>query len=255
MAPIGPHSDPKFLALVDGIFTNTTRTIYVFIQKRIDYMTHKEQLAAIKAFSFKKMSGDATGHNFDHIQRVIKTAQRILKDEPADATITLAAAYLHDVADDKLVSDPATLEQEIRDFLQNIDFTEEQINEILYITHNLSFSKSLSANPPKLSLAGQIVQDADRLDAIGAIGITRAIYYGGANSETIYDPNIQPRKSMNKAEYRNLDNETIINHFYEKLLKLTAMMNTPTAKKIAEQRHQYMLDFLDEFKAEWDAKK
>jgi len=218
-------------------------------------MTNEAQLAAIKKFSFEKMSGDATGHNFDHIQRVIKTAKRILQTEDADPLITLAAAYLHDVADDKLVDDPDALEQEIKKFLLSIDFNEEQVAEVLYITHNLSFSKSLSKNPPKLSLAGQIVQDADRLDAIGAIGITRAVYYGGAHAETIFDPAIEPRQSMNKAEYRNLNNETIINHFYEKLLKLTAMMNTPTAKKIAEKRHQYMVDFLDEFKAEWDAEK
>jgi len=218
-------------------------------------MTNETQLAAIKKFSFDKMSGDATGHNFDHIQRVIKTAKRILQTEDADPLITLAAAYLHDVADDKLVDNPAALEHEIKEFLLSIDFTEEQVDEVLYITHNLSFSKSLSKNPPKLSLAGQIVQDSDRLDAIGAIGIIRAIYYGGAHAETIYDPTIEPRQSMNKAEYRNLNNETIINHFYEKLLKLTAMMNTPTAKKIAEKRHQYMLDFLDEFKTEWDAEK
>ncbi|MFC6177179.1 HD domain-containing protein [Companilactobacillus huachuanensis] len=218
-------------------------------------MTYDEQITAIKKFSFEKMSGDATGHNFDHIQRVIKTSKRILQTENADSLITLASAYLHDVADDKLVDDPAALEQEIKEFLTSIDFNNEQIAEVIYITHNLSFSKSLSKNPPKLSLAGQIVQDADRLDAIGAIGITRAVYYGGAHSETIYDPDIEPRRQMNKAQYRNLNNETIINHFYEKLLKLTAMMNTPTAKKIAEQRHQYMLDFLDEFKAEWDAEK
>lgn len=218
-------------------------------------MTYEKQLTAIKEFSYEKMRGDSTGHNFDHIQRVIKTTQKILKTEPADPLITLAAAYLHDVADDKLVSDPEALESEIKSFLMENEFTTEQVDEILYITHNLSFSKSLSANPPKLSLAGQIVQDADRLDAIGAIGIIRAIYYGGANAETIYDPKIKPRQTMNKQEYRNLNNETIINHFYEKLLKLTAMMNTPTAKKIAERRHQYMLDFLDEFKAEWDAEK
>lgn len=218
-------------------------------------MTNDEQLSAIEQYSYRKMRGDSTGHNFDHIKRVVKTAKRILKEEPANTQITLAAAYLHDVADDKLVDDPAALENEIKTFLRSIEFTDEQIEEIIYITHNLSFSKSLSATPPKLSLAGQIVQDADRLDAIGAIGITRAIYYGGANSETIYDPTIAPRQSMNKAQYRNLDNETIINHFYEKLLKLTGMMNTPTAKKIAKGRHQYMLDFLDEFKAEWDAQK
>lgn len=218
-------------------------------------MTTEEKIQAIQQYSYDKMSNDTTGHNFDHIQRVVKTAKRILKTEPADQLITLAAAYLHDVADDKLVSDPEKLETEIKSFLSKIDFSSEQIEEIIYITHNLSFSKSLSTNPPKLSLAGQIVQDADRLDAIGAIGITRAIYYGGANSETIYDPKIQPRQKMDKKEYRDLSNETIINHFYEKLLKLTDMMNTPTAKKIAEQRHQYMLDFLDEFKVEWDSKK
>lgn len=218
-------------------------------------MTNEDKLTAIKNYSYRKMSTDSTGHNFDHIQRVIKTATRILKDEPADPLITLSAAYLHDVADDKLVADPEKLETEIKEFLKSIAFTSQQITEIIYITHNLSFSKSLSTNPPKLSLAGQIVQDADRLDAIGAIGITRAIYYGGAHAETIYDPKIAPRQTMNKAEYRNLNDETIINHFYEKLLKLTGMMNTPTAKKIAEKRHQYMLDFLDEFKAEWDSKK
>ena len=222
---------------------------------RDEEMTNQNQLSKVKKFSYNKMKNDSTGHNFDHIQRVIKTVQKLLKIEAADPVITLSAAYLHDVADDKLVKDPAKLETEIRQFLKEADFTPEQIDEILYITHNLSFSKSLGKNPPKLSLAGQIVQDADRLDAIGAIGITRAIYYGGANSETIYDPTILPREKMDKKEYRNLSDETIINHFYEKLLKLTSMMNTPTAKKIAEQRHQYMLDFLEEFKAEWNSEK
>jgi Predicted HD superfamily hydrolase len=227
----------------------------LLIQKRIDFMTYEQQLEAIKQYSYSKMHQDSTGHNFDHIQRVINMVQKILKTEDADPSITLAAAYLHDVADDKLVADPAKLEADMKEFLHRIDFTDEQVAEVLFITHNISFSKSLSKNPPKLSLAGQIVQDADRLDAIGAIGITRAIYYGGANSETIYDPRIAPRQTMNKSEYRNLANETIINHFYEKLLKLTGMMNTPTAKLIAQKRHQYMLDFLDEFKAEWNTEK
>lgn len=218
-------------------------------------MTTDEQLAAIQQYSYQKMHNDSTGHNFDHIERVIKTANRILKTEPADRLITLAAAYLHDVADDKLVSDPTTVEQGIKEFLKSIEFSTAQIEEVMYITHNMSFSKSLGPDRPKLSLAGQIVQDSDRLDAIGAIGITRAIYYGGAHAETIYDPQIKPRTTMDKKEYRNLSNETIINHFYEKLLKLTSMMNTPTAKRIAEKRHQYMLDFLDEFQNEWDAKK
>ena len=217
-------------------------------------MTNQAQLLQVKAFSYRKMKHDATGHNFDHIQRVVKTVQKLLTTEAADPTITLTAAYLHDVADDKLVKDPRKLELEIRQFLKATDFTAEQIDEILYITHNLGFSKSLQAEPPKLSLAGQIVQDADRLDAIGAIGITRAIYYGGVHRETIYDPEILPRTTLDKAAYRNLADETIINHFYEKLLKLTAMMNTESAQKIAQKRHQYLLDFLDEFKSEWTGK-
>lgn len=214
-------------------------------------MNTEKQIESIRNFSYQKMVTDHTGHNFDHIERVIKMATRIAKEEKTDKLITLGAAYLHDVADDKLVDDPDRLESEIREFLKNIELTAEQINEIMYITHNLSFSKSLSKNPPKLSLPGQVVQDSDRLDAIGAIGITRAIYYGGANAETIYDPAVKPREKMNKAEYRNLDNETIINHFYEKLLKLTSMMNTPTAKKIALHRQQFMYEFLNEFKSEW----
>ncbi|WP_125588527.1 HD domain-containing protein [Companilactobacillus jidongensis] len=214
-------------------------------------MNSDKQIEKIRQFSYKKMVTDRTGHNFDHIERVVKMATRLSNEEHTDKLITIGAAYLHDVADDKLVADPTALEVEIKDFLKQIELSEEQITEIMYITHNLSFSKSLSKNPPELSLAGQVVQDSDRLDAIGAIGITRAIYYGGVNAETIYDPSIKPREKMNKTEYRNLDNETIINHFYEKLLKLTSMMNTPTAKRIALHRQQFMYEFLNEFKSEW----
>lgn len=218
-------------------------------------MKQSEQIQKIREFSYQKMSQDHTGHNFDHIERVVKMATRISKEEETDPLLTIGAAYLHDVADDKLVSDPEKLEKEIHDFLVSIKLTDQEIEEILFTTHNLGFSKSLGKNPPKLSHAGQVVQDSDRLDAIGAIGITRAIYYGGVYKETIYDPNIKPRENMSKKEYRNLEDETIINHFYEKLLKLESMMNTETAKKIAKDRQQYMLEFLAEFKAEWNSEK
>ncbi|WP_125711813.1 HD domain-containing protein [Companilactobacillus kedongensis] len=218
-------------------------------------MELSQQIKKIRDFAYGKMHNDATGHNFDHIVRVIKSVDTILLTEHADHLITYGAAYLHDVADDKLVDDPAELEKEIADFLKSIELTAQQIEEILYITHNLSFSKTLSPNPPKLSLAGQIVQDADRLDAIGAIGIIRAIYYGGVNAQVIFDPKMKPRTNMDKKEYRNLKDETIINHFYEKLIKLRAMMNTETAKKIADGRHEFMLQFLDEFKGEWNGEK
>ena len=122
------------------------------------------------------------------------------------------------------------------------------------VINNISFAHTLDKEEVKLSIIGQIVRDADWLDAIGAIGITRAIYYGGGHHEKIYDPAIKPRHNMSREEYRNLANETIINHFDEKLLHLKDMMNTETAKKIANHRQQVMLDFLDEFHAEWDAK-
>lgn len=218
-------------------------------------MDTTEQIQKIHDFSYSKMETDRTGHNFDHIERVVKMATRIANEEKSDKLITLAAAYLHDVADDKLVDDPAKLELEISNFLKSIGLNEKQVEEILFITHNLSFSKTLSDNPPKLTLAGKIVQDADRLDAIGALGITRAVYYGGVYEEVIYDPDIKPRENMTKNEYRNLDNETIINHFYEKLLKLAGMMNTPTAKKTSDERQKFMIGFLDEFKAEWNLEK
>jgi len=118
---------------------------------------------------------------------------------------------------------------------------------------NMSYHKTLDGTAKPLPLEGQIVQDADRLDAIGAIGISRAIYFGGHFGEKIYDPAVTPRTEMTHAEYRNLDNETIINHFYEKLLTLKDLMNTTAAKQLAEHRQQVMLDFLAEYKAEWNA--
>ncbi|GAJ26676.1 metal dependent phosphohydrolase [Liquorilactobacillus sucicola DSM 21376 = JCM 15457] len=213
------------------------------------------QLKNIRSFSYKKMHLDKTGHGFDHIQRVVNMSEQLLKYENADNLVTLSAAYLHDVADDKLSDDPAALEEEMRTFLQKNSLTTAQITKIILITQNLSFSKSLESDRLELSLEGKIVQDADRLDAIGAIGITRAIYYGGAHAEKIYDPAILPRQTMTKKEYRDLSQETIINHFYEKLLKIKDMLNTETAKRIAESRQQVMLSFLDSFKREWNAEK
>ncbi|MFT8724075.1 MAG: HD domain-containing protein [Liquorilactobacillus nagelii] len=216
-----------------------------------------QQLRAIHQYTYEKMKSDKTGHGFDHIQRVVNLTKYIAAQEtqPFNYLTAVSAAYLHDIADDKLVTDVQASETEMKNFLTSIEFLPSQIAAITTITHNMSFSKSLENKHQQLSLAGQIVQDADRLDAIGAIGITRAIYYGGAHQEIIYDPKIKPRKSFSKQEYRDLANETIINHFYEKLLKLKALMNTTGGKQLAEQRQQFMLDFLTEFKAEWTGEK
>lgn len=212
-----------------------------------------EQLATIETYATQQLAADKSGHGLDHINRVVTNAKMLLAEEPsADYVLTLAAAYLHDVIDDKLVDDVPAAEQHVVDLLKSVDMSQEKIETVMLIIKNMSFSKTLTDDQQKLPLEGQIVQDSDRLDAIGAIGITRAIYYGGHHSEKIYDPQIAPRKHMTKAEYRNLDNETIINHFYEKLLKLAEQMNTPVAQRIAKKRQQTMLDFLDAFKGEWN---
>ena len=217
-------------------------------------MTEITVLAAVRQFSQAKMGDDETGHGFDHIQRVVGLADRISQSYPdADHLETLTAAYLHDVIDEKLVDDTVAASEEVRQFLTDQGFTSAQVDAIFLIMDNMSYHKTLDGTAKPLPLEGQIVQDADRLDAIGAIGISRAIYFGGHFGEKIYDPAVKPRTEMTHAEYRNLDNETIINHFYEKLLTLKDLMNTTAAKQLAEHRQQVMLDFLTEYKAEWNA--
>ncbi|GIW59914.1 MAG: hypothetical protein KatS3mg087_0980 [Patescibacteria group bacterium] len=161
------------------------------------------------------------------------------------------AALLHDIVDPK-VSGALTL-SELRTYLENIYLSLESdplkdsdIAHILHIIDNMSFSKNLDA-PQKLSLEGQIVQDADRLDAIGAIGIARCFAYGGSSGREIYNPEIPFVKPQTKEEYRSLINGPSINHFYEKLLHLKDLMNTDSAKNIAQRRHQFMQNFLNQF--------
>ncbi|WP_061776764.1 HD domain-containing protein [Levilactobacillus senmaizukei] len=217
-------------------------------------MTASAVLAKVRAFSQAKMGNDETGHGFDHIQRVVGLADHISQSYPkADYVLTITAAYLHDVIDEKLVADTVAASAEVRQFLSDQGLTIPQIDTVFLIMDNMSYHKTLDGTAKPLPLEGQIVQDADRLDAIGAIGISRAIYFGGHFGEKIYDPAVKPRTEMTHAEYRNLDNETIINHFYEKLLTLKDLMNTEAAKRLAEHRQQVMLDFLAEYKAEWNA--
>ena len=217
-------------------------------------MKQAEQLTAIKEYTIQKLGQDKTGHGIDHIKRVIKMSKRLAMGEKVDPFFSIVAAYLHDTIDEKLVDNVEAAKQELVDYLKQNDFSDDQVKIIMDVINNISFAHTLDKEEVKLSIIGQIVRDADWLDAIGAIGITRAIYYGGGHHEKIYDPAIKPRHNMSREEYRNLANETIINHFDEKLLHLKDMMNTETAKKIANHRQQVMLDFLDEFHAEWDAK-
>lgn len=218
-------------------------------------LTNEEQatLEAIDQFVFSKLNDDRTGHDYAHIQRVVKMAKRLASEtEATDLFIVLASSELHDVIDEKIVDNQATAEVEVKQFLQDQKVRTDRIEAIFDIITHMSFSKNLEHHY-KLKLEGQIVQDSDRLDAIGAIGIGRVFYYGGAHGHVMYDPKIAPRDKMTHAQYRQ--NETVINHFYEKLLKLAGLMNTDAAKQIADQRTTVLTDFLDEFKAEWNQNK
>jgi len=213
------------------------------------------ELTEITHYMQQALDQDNSGHSVDHINRVVALANRILLNEPsADAFVVRAAALLHDVYDDKLFNTEAeALEAKVNliQFLQHLEITQDTIDHIIAIIDNMSWSKSLEGQAKPLDINGQIVQDADRLEAMGAIAITRAITYGAVKNRVLYDPSIAPRTAKNKAEYRN-DDSTTINHFYEKLLLIKDRLNTETAHQIATSRQQFMLDFLEQFKSEWD---
>ena len=206
----------------------------------------------VATFVKSKLSGEGTGHDWWHIYRVHHNSKLILQTEPqANSFIVEMAALLHDIVDPK-VSGALTL-SELRIYLENIQpspssgpLNNLDIEHILHIIDNISFSKNLDS-AQKLSLEGQIVQDADRLDAIGAIGIARCFAYGGSRGREIYNPEIPFIKPQTKEEYRSLINGPSINHFFEKLLHLKDLMNTESARKIAQSRHQFMLNYLDQF--------
>lgn len=213
-----------------------------------------DQLEMINRYMKDALTKDNTGHSIDHINRVLALANKILAHEKkADAFVVRAAALLHDVYDDKLYDsqeDILAAKNNMVSFLLSIGVHPEMIEEITYIIDNMSWSKSLEGTQ-ELNINGQIVQDADRLEAMGAIAITRAITYGAVKNRVLYDPEIQPHLPQNKTDYRN-QKSTTINHFYEKLLLIQDKLNTDTARKISESRQQFMLSFLAQFKAEWE---
>lgn len=213
-----------------------------------------DQLEMINRYMKDALIKDNTGHSIDHINRVLALANKILAHEKkADAFVVRAAALLHDVYDDKLYDsqeDILAAKNNMISFLLSIGVHPEMIEEITYIIDNMSWSKSLEGTQ-ELNINGQIVQDADRLEAMGAIAITRAITYGAVKNRVLYDPEIQPHLPQNKTDYRN-QKSTTINHFYEKLLLIQDKLNTDTARKISESRQQFMLSFLAQFKAEWE---
>lgn len=198
----------------------------------------------------KKTLADAeAGHDWFHIERVYKNAMDINQQEKGDELIVALAALLHDIADAKFNNGDEEIGPRIAgDFLASINLEPAIIEHVQQIIRNLSYKASLGVVTFR-SKELDVVQDADRLDAIGAIGIARAFTYGGYKNRVLYDPEIQPNLNMSKEEYKNSKAPTI-NHFYEKLLRLKDLMKTSEGKKIAQERHDFMLVYLEQFYSE-----
>ncbi len=215
-------------------------------------MKQQEQLKAMEQYSKIVLDSDTSGHDWSHIERVVNTTKTIAKAEGADLFICEAAALLHDVIDDKIVQDPIVALKELKKFLTSIEVTSEQIEAIVSIITRMSFKNHQEKQ--ELSLEGKVVQDADRLDAIGAIGIARVMCYSGSTGRPIHNPKMKPRENMTPEEYRNGES-TAIMHFYEKLLKLKDLMNTKYGNELAKGRHEFLELYLKQFYAEWDGKR
>lgn len=202
------------------------------------------------AFIKKQFCEEGSGHDWFHIERVYKNSCYILKEETsADEFVVKMTALLHDVDDWKFSVDNKTNTSRIEKFLNKQNVEENDIEKITSIIKTLSFKGGV-VNSTQYTIEGMIVQDADRLDSIGAIGVARAFTYGGYKNNIIYDPNVSLKTFTLLEEVK--EKNTTINHFYEKLLKLKDLMNTDIGKKLAQERHDYMQNFLNQFYKEWN---
>ncbi len=202
-------------------------------------------------FVKEKLENAEGGHDWFHIERVFKNAVSISENEVCDVIVVKLGALLHDIADSKFHNGDETVGPKIaREFLESENLDEATIQHVINIIENVSF-KGGNSEKTFSSTELNIVQDADRLDAIGAIGIARTFNYGGFKNRALYNPKIAPNLRMSKEEYKNSEAPTL-NHFYEKLLLLKDKMNTETGKQMAKDRHQFMMTFLSQFYAEWD---
>ena len=219
-------------------------------------MDKEKIITATIAFVKKELKNTEGGHDWFHIERVFKNALLISKDEKVDTFVISLAALLHDIADPKFYNGDETIGPRIAsEFLTNQNVSKEIIQHVVNIIQHISYKNSFDKEMKTFtSKELEVVQDADRLDAIGAIGISRCFNYGGFKNRALYDPEIIPDLNMTKEQYKNSDAPTL-NHFYEKLLLLKDQMNTASGKKIAAERHQYMEEFLKQFYDEWDGLK
>lgn len=217
---------------------------------------HNESLIQrTKDFVKQELKYAEGGHDWFHTERVFNNAMLISSSENVDVLVVSLAALLHDIADPKFHDGDETLgPKRASEFLlkQNVDSS--IIEHVSKIIEHMSFKNSFDLDTDFNSKELEVVKDADRLDAIGAIGIARCFNYGGFKNRAIYNPDISPNFNMTKAEYK-ASTAPSINHFYEKLLLLKDQMHTITAKRIASKRHKYMEEFLNQFYAEWNGEK
>lgn len=214
-------------------------------------ISQEELLEQTAQFIRQLLEGEGSGHDWWHIHRVRNNALHIAKAYEVDAFVVEMAALLHDIADHKFHGGDENIgPRKAREWMSQQGMEELIQNHIILIMEEVSFSKGIIPS----SLEGKIVQDADRLDAIGAIGIARAFAYGGFKNREMYHPDIPPQKYASLEDYKKNTNPTI-NHFYEKLLLLKDLMNTDEGKKIAQQRHQFMENYLEQFYDEWKGEK
>lgn len=218
-------------------------------------MTNTEFIAETIRFVKEVLANAEGGHDWFHIQRVYNNTLLIAKEEKVDVLVVSLGALLHDIADAKFHAGDETVgPRKARNFLDALGVDKMTIDHVVNIIENISFKSSLKdpiRQQKKFSSKElDVVQDADRLDAIGAIGIARAFNYGGFKNRQLYNPEIAPNPKMTKEVYKKAKGPTI-NHFYEKLLLLKNKMNTKAGAKLAENRHQFMLDYLAQFDKEW----
>jgi uncharacterized protein len=211
-------------------------------------MRQSEILEQAAIFAKSVHADDASGHDWPHIERVVRMARTIGAAEQADLFICELAALLHDVADEKLNPSKAIGLAKVQGWLDSQPIDAEVKDEVVEIIATMSYS---GGTERMRSLEGRVVRDADRLDAIGAIAIARTFVYAGWKGHPIHDPELPPREFMTKEQYRS-GKTTAINHFYEKLLKLKGLLHTETARAIAEERHKFMESYLLQFHNEWN---
>lgn len=218
--------------------------------------TRTRLLARTEAFVRARLEANACGHDFHHIHRVRVLALRIAPEAGADPFLVEMGALLHDIADPKLNDTPEAGLRVLGEFLDGCALPPALRARLEDVLERVSFGRELDGAggaPAPKSPELQAVQDADRLDALGALGIARTFAYGGSRGHAMHDPDLPPREGLDQAAYRN-GRSTSVNHFHEKLFRLKGLLNTRTGKAIAEERHRFMAEFLDRFMAEWDGK-